>query len=261
PSNGVLSGTGETRTYTPNADWFGADSFTYRAYDGVDYSNTATVTITVDPINDAPVITSTPVTEVNETDSYNYQVTATDADGDDLIYSLTQDYGWLSIDSNTGLITGTALSIDFDTDYNITFQVSDGTLTSTQTYTLTVKDIPVQEDTTPPTITISYPVDGATYNSPKTMMEFEITDPNLYTCWYNLGRGEGNKSMDCNRGTVNGFSSIEGINTWTIYANDTAENEASVSITFSVDTTLPIITLIGDDPQIIIIGDAYVELG
>lgn len=40
--------------YFPNADYYGTDSFTYKAYDGEDYSNTATVTLTVDPVNDPP---------------------------------------------------------------------------------------------------------------------------------------------------------------------------------------------------------------
>jgi len=42
-------------TYTPPADYFGTVTFTYQAYDGTDYSNTATVTITIadvpEPLN------------------------------------------------------------------------------------------------------------------------------------------------------------------------------------------------------------------
>ena len=41
-------------TYTPNVDYSGADSFTYRAFDGTTNSALATVTITVTPVNDAP---------------------------------------------------------------------------------------------------------------------------------------------------------------------------------------------------------------
>lgn len=36
-----------TQTYVPNTDFFGEDSFTYKAFDGVYYSNVATVHITV----------------------------------------------------------------------------------------------------------------------------------------------------------------------------------------------------------------------
>jgi hypothetical protein len=42
-------------TYTPVADYNGPDSFTYRAFDGQALSNTATVRITVLPVNDPPV--------------------------------------------------------------------------------------------------------------------------------------------------------------------------------------------------------------
>ncbi len=41
-------------TYTPERDWFGSDSFTYRAFDGRD-ADTGVVSITVTPVNDAPI--------------------------------------------------------------------------------------------------------------------------------------------------------------------------------------------------------------
>jgi Ca2+-binding RTX toxin-like protein len=43
-------------TYTPEVNFFGADTFTYRAFDGAELSNLATVTITVRPVNDPPTI-------------------------------------------------------------------------------------------------------------------------------------------------------------------------------------------------------------
>ena len=42
-------------TYTPDENYFGTDSFTYRAYDGEDWSDAGTVNVDVIPINDAPV--------------------------------------------------------------------------------------------------------------------------------------------------------------------------------------------------------------
>jgi VCBS repeat-containing protein len=56
PSNGtvVLSGNGSF-TYTPALNYNGTDSFTYKANDGAADSNVATVTITVNAVNDAPV--------------------------------------------------------------------------------------------------------------------------------------------------------------------------------------------------------------
>ena len=42
-------------TYVPAANFFGTDTFTYRASDGAQTSNVATVTIVVNPLADAPV--------------------------------------------------------------------------------------------------------------------------------------------------------------------------------------------------------------
>jgi hypothetical protein len=47
PANGSLTGTAPNVTYTPNPNYNGPDSFTFKAYDGNLYSNVATVTITV----------------------------------------------------------------------------------------------------------------------------------------------------------------------------------------------------------------------
>ncbi|HXF87620.1 MAG TPA: Ig-like domain-containing protein, partial [Xanthobacteraceae bacterium] len=56
PANGtlVLNPDGSF-DYTPNPDFNGADSFTYTADDGQGGSDTATVSITVTPVNDLPV--------------------------------------------------------------------------------------------------------------------------------------------------------------------------------------------------------------
>lgn len=42
-------------SYSPESNFNGTDSFTYRAFDGMDQSNLATVTINIAPINDAPI--------------------------------------------------------------------------------------------------------------------------------------------------------------------------------------------------------------
>ncbi len=60
PTNGSLdtmTPVANTVTYTPNADYNGSDSFTFKANDGMTDGNVATVTITVDAVNDAPSFT------------------------------------------------------------------------------------------------------------------------------------------------------------------------------------------------------------
>ena len=51
--------------YTPAAGYYGTDSFTYRANDGILNSNTATVTITINHVNHAPTVNNDAYT-INE---------------------------------------------------------------------------------------------------------------------------------------------------------------------------------------------------
>ena len=58
PANGELTfQSNGTFVYKPKPNFFGTDSFTYRAGDGTNTSEAATVTVTVSAVNDAPVIT------------------------------------------------------------------------------------------------------------------------------------------------------------------------------------------------------------
>ncbi len=105
------------------------------------------------PENHAPEITSTPVTEINELEFYTYDVEATDADGDTLTYSLIQAPEWLSINSQTGLISGTAPEVSADTDFEVGVRVSDGEDFDTQTFTITVRNTDGPQENHPPIIT------------------------------------------------------------------------------------------------------------
>jgi VCBS repeat-containing protein len=56
PGHGTLTlNSNGSFSYSPNADYKGPDSFSYKANDGSLNSNTATVSITVNPVNDAPI--------------------------------------------------------------------------------------------------------------------------------------------------------------------------------------------------------------
>src|SRR4029450_6757832 len=63
PAHGSLTlNVNGSLTYTPAANYNGPDSFTYKANDGTVDSNVATVSLTVNAVNDAPVAVN---------DSYN----------------------------------------------------------------------------------------------------------------------------------------------------------------------------------------------
>ena len=149
-SNGSVVGNGDgTVTYTPNPDWSGLDSFTYTVTDGA-LTDTATVTVTVNTVNDLPVAVDDSVS-VNEDNPVTLDVLANDSDvdGDTLfILSVVQPADGAVVDNGDGTLTYTP-----DPDWNgiaaFSYTVSDGALTDTATVTVTVisvNDAPVAVD-------------------------------------------------------------------------------------------------------------------
>ena len=81
-SSGVAVVDGSNVLYTPLDDFVGSDSFTYSVQDSQGLiSNTATVTLTVDPVNDAPLANSDAFNIVANASSM-LEVTANDSDID-----------------------------------------------------------------------------------------------------------------------------------------------------------------------------------
>ena len=97
-----------TNAFIPGETPDQADSFTYKATDGILESNEATVRITLRTPNSAPRITSTPPTAAAVGLRYVYGVQATDPDpGDVLTFSLPTAPAGMTVDVNTGVIQWT----------------------------------------------------------------------------------------------------------------------------------------------------------
>lgn len=142
PTNGVLSGTAPNVVYTPNANYNGSDSFTFKANDGALDSNVANVNIAVTPINDAPISSTQSVT-TNEDTVKNITLAATDVDGDALTYSVVTPpaNGALSGSGNSRVYKP---NLNFNGSDSFTFKANDGALDSNvATVSLTV--VPVND--------------------------------------------------------------------------------------------------------------------
>lgn len=86
PTNGTLLWNNDgTFSYTPDANFIGADGFTYRASDGTLESSDTTVTIAVAAVNDAPVAGNATVTAYSEVGFSDY-MPATDVDSSALLF-------------------------------------------------------------------------------------------------------------------------------------------------------------------------------
>ncbi len=125
--------------YIPAANFNGIDSFNYVVDDNGNISDTKTVQITVNPINDPPVLPGVGILNATVDSPWSIGVTATDADNDELSFSVVGP-DWLSIDPTTGVMSGTP-SIDDVAIHAVAISVSDGIATQTNYVMLTVSNI------------------------------------------------------------------------------------------------------------------------
>src|SRR5207249_4477827 len=143
-----LSGTGSSRTYTPAANYNGPDSFTFKANDGTVDSNVATVSLTITPVNDAPVASPSSATLAEDTPT-SVSLPASDVDGDTLTVTSVG-----SPAHGTAVIQGGNVRYTPNANYNggdsFPYTVSDGnggTDTASVAVTVTpVNDPPVATD-------------------------------------------------------------------------------------------------------------------
>src|SRR6185436_3493616 len=133
-------------TYTPAANYNGPDSFTYKANDGTDDSNVVTVSITVNPMGDAPVAVADSY-GVNEDATLTVAVAGvlgndTDTDGNALTAVLVSDvaHGTLALNGNGGFTYTPAAN--YSGPDSFTYKANDGTADSnTVTVTITVNGV------------------------------------------------------------------------------------------------------------------------
>ncbi|RMG76322.1 MAG: hypothetical protein D6707_12415, partial [Bacteroidetes bacterium] len=177
--------------------------------------------------NTAPTISNIPDQNVNEGSSFSYQVIASDIDGDSLTYTLVSGPNWLSINSNTGLLSGTAALVSSDTTITITVEVSDGSLSDSASFDLTIRDVNNggnnggTTDTTPPVVDITAPLasDDSDVDS-ETLIYFtdsEITNPEVSidgSNWVSAISGV------TTLGDVPGFNELENGSAFTLYLRD-----------------------------------------
>ncbi len=152
-ANGAVSitGGGTGVSYTPNANFFGSDSFTYTISDGNGGMDTATVNVTVTPVQDAPAANDDAATVAEDSGANTINVLGNDADvdGDALVItSVTQGAGG-SVGNNGTSVSYTPNPDFFGSD-SFTYTITDGNGnfdTATVNVTVSnVNDAPVAND-------------------------------------------------------------------------------------------------------------------
>ena len=227
-----------TFDYTHDGGETTSDSFTYRADDGNGQSGVATVTISITPMNDAPVISLTGLDPVNVTvgDAYNDAgATALDAEDGDITANIV--VGGDTVDTNTA---GT---------YVITYDVTDSGGAAAVQVTRTVN-----------VVTDNAPVITLLGSSP-----VNVTVGGSYT-------DAGATAMDTEDGDITANIVVGGdtvdtntVGTYVITYNVTDSNgNAAAEVTRTVNViadNVPVITLVGNDPVNLTTGDSYTDAG
>ncbi|MCP3142044.1 tandem-95 repeat protein [Pyxidicoccus xibeiensis] len=145
PTKGTLTGTPPNVTYVPAANVTGTDSFKFKVSDGVLTSYEATVNITINPVNDAPVAHSQLLTS-SAGASVAITLSGSDVEGTSLRYTVLTQPTW-------GTLTGTPPALTYVPAAKLTgsdtftFKVNDGVLDSAPaTVRITVNPGPLQTD-------------------------------------------------------------------------------------------------------------------
>lgn len=141
PTYGTLLGSAPNLAYTPDENFNGSDSFTFKVNDGIADSNIATISITITPVNDPPVLNVIGAKGVNENTNLNFTVSGSDPDGDAVTLSATGLPVGATFNTATGVFDWTPDYTQSGT-YNVTFTISDSALNTSETVPITVNDVP-----------------------------------------------------------------------------------------------------------------------
>ncbi len=141
PANGVASVTPEAYIqYEPHNNFYGRDSLSYVVSDGMSSVAQGNLIIDVASVNDVPVFTSTPPTQVTAEQPYFFTVAAYDVESDSLTIRSLSLPPWLYLTTTgpfTADVTGSPSAVDIG-EHEISVEVSDGLDTASLIFTITV---------------------------------------------------------------------------------------------------------------------------
>jgi hypothetical protein len=131
-------------TYSPNANYNGADSFIFGVSDGRLTSAPATVSISITPVNDPPALNSVGNRSIDEGQLLRFTVSATDIDDNSLTYSASNLPAGANFDATAKAFTWTPNYGQAGTYPGVRFIVSDGKISVFEDITITVKEVVLQ---------------------------------------------------------------------------------------------------------------------
>ncbi len=155
-------------------------------------STSATFTLTVEEVNDPPIVPSISAQTAIEGQSFSYQVPSfVDPEGESVTYTATLDGGdtlpaWLTFDSESHTFSGTSGDADTPATLTIRITASDGTLSSSATFTISAPESNQRPPKPEVTDQTTYAGGTFTYTVP------EVIDPDEDSLTYQAFLGASN---------------------------------------------------------------------
>ncbi len=241
PANGSLTLNADgSFSYTPNGNYNGTDSFTYRANDGAANSNLATVTITVNAVNDAPVAANESYSTSEDTPlnvaAAGVLANDSDVDGNPLTAVLVSGPGSGSLTLNANGSFSYTPNANFNGTDSFTYRANDGTANSNvATVTLTVNAV----NDTPVAANESYSINEDTplnVAAAGVLANDSDVDGNPLTAVLVSGPASGSLTLNANGSfSYTPNANFNGTDSFTYRANDGTINSNVATVTITVN--------------------------
>jgi len=227
----INSTTGEISGWTPDISLLGTTDYARVAVDdgngGVSYESFYLTVVE----NSAPVITTIGDQTAIVSDTFSYQVVATDEEGEELTYALSGEPTDMTIDSATGLIEWVAV----EGTYTITVGVLDtygNAVAEDFTLTVSLNQAPVMD---------AIGTQAVVYNE---AFSHQVTasDPEGHTLSYSLSGEPSGMTVDAN-GLVSWSAAVEGTYTVTVTVTDSYGDSDSEVMTLVVSNVLDVLEI------------------
>lgn len=173
--------------------------------------------------NAPPTIQGQPSGSVMAGQTYTFQPSASDPNGDSLTFSVSNLPDWASFNSSTGRLSGTPGEADVATYSNIRITVSDGQASaSLSAFSITVADIGTGTGTA--TLSWTPPTENSDGSA--------LTDLAGYQVHYGTSQSNLNRMVTVNNASLSTYV-VESLNTGTWYFAVVAVNSRGTTSTFS----------------------------
>ena len=207
---------GDNVIFTPTANYSGPASFDYTITDG-ELTDTTTVSVTINPVNDAPVADDGVASTVEETPVI-IDLSANDVDGDPLTYLIVDG----PANGSLGTVSGNQVTYTPNSNYtgpdSFTFKANDGTDDSnTATVSITVNSLVISSESTNTPSETSVTITWTTNHLSSSRVIYDTVSHGVLGVAPNYGYADSTVETDTSPKVISHSVTINGLTAETTY--------------------------------------------